>query len=121
MFECSHQLSGQNWQEESAGGTLKLSNFMMSQFIIMNMFNKDITIEEMSSGQVIDVQQSDMLVLARPTGRREAIKFKAILKDSKKKALVNGQDPLLLDTSDLSVMNILVVHEEGGSSFADLF
>lgn len=105
---------GQDWRAETAGGSLKLTDFMVTQFIVMNMFNKDITVEETSSGQIIDVQKSEMLQLARPTsGRKEAFKFKAILKDSSKKVLVNGQDPFSLDPSDITMMNILVVHEEG--------
>ena len=106
--------TGQDWRAETAGGSLKLTDFMVTQFIVMNMFNKDITVEETSSGQIIDVQKSEMLQLARPTsGRKEAFKFKAILKDSSKKVLVNGQDPFSLDPSDITMMNILVVHEEG--------
>ena len=87
---------------------------MMSQFIIMNMFHKDITVEEVSVGQVIDVQQSEMLQLARPTSaKKDGFKFKAMLKDSNKQVLVNGQQILSLDLNDISMVNILVVHDDG--------
>lgn len=90
---------------------------MISQFIVMNMLHKDITVEEASSGQNIDIQQSEMMQLARPlSGKKDGFKFSATVKDTKKPALVNGQQQFSLDISDLSMMNILVVHDEGAWS-----
>ena len=87
---------------------------MTSQFIIMNMLHKDITVEETSSGQAVDVQQSEMMQIAKSSrGKKDAFKFDALIKDSKKQVLINGQSIFTLDINDLSLMNILVVHNEG--------
>lgn len=98
---------------------------MMSQFIVMNMLHKDITVEEGSSEQMIDVQRSEMMQLARPlSGKKDGFKFSATVKDPKQPVMVNGQSVFSLDINDLSMMNILVVHDEGmsinGGSFLDL-
>ena len=107
-------LSGQDWKSETAGGNLGLTDMMMSQFIIMNMLHKDITVEELSSEQIIDIQQSEMMQLARPlSGKKDGFKFNAMLKDTKKAVMINGQMILAMDLNDLSMMNILVVHDEG--------
>ena len=87
---------------------------MISQFIIMNMLQNDITVQELSSDQSVDIQQSEMMQLARPlSNKKEGFKFSAIAKDTKKPAMINGQMMFSIDINDLSMMNILVVHDEG--------
>ena len=80
----------------------------------MNLLHKDITVEELSSNQFIDIQQSEMMQLARPLSKKkDGFKFNAIVKDKKKPVLINGQMIFSIDINDLSMMNILVVHDEG--------
>ena len=108
--------SDQDWRRESSNGNLALTDSMISQFIIMNMLHKDITVEEASSNQFIDIQQSEMMQLARPlSNKKDGFKFSALVKDTNKSVMINDQTIFSIDMHDLSMMNILVVHDEGKS------
>ena len=118
-FKIFYYPSGQDWKTASSGGMLSMGG-MMPQFIVTNMANKDITVEEKSGyNQKVDIQQGDMAQFTLPmSGRKDPLQFKAVPKDGTKGVLINGKDTFSVDPADMVPMQMMVAHEEGMYSHA---